>query len=136
MNQKPINALEIRGWVRLTSTVDAWIGGDFFLSLQNLLRGQIGCSLLCEYFGIGPRKLEDWIAKSALRTSRTKVSKDFYRINDHVVRCTWNEVEVSISEGNLSKTTAGRDILLEEDGSEAGGTCSEGCLGWWQHSME
>ena len=130
MNQEPIDAFEIRGWVRSTSTVDAWIGGDLFLSLQNLLCGQIGCSLLCEYFGIGPRKLEDWIAKSDLRMSRTEVSEDFYRINRHVVRCVWNNDEVRISERDLSKTTAGRDILRREEGSEAGGTCGKGCLGW------
>jgi hypothetical protein len=111
-----------------TATVDAWIGGDLFVSLPNLLSGQIGRSLLCEYFGIGPQKLDDWNAESGLRTQRTKLLKDFYRINNNVVRCAWNGVEVIISEDDLSKTTAGKDILLEEEGGGDRGTCSEGCF--------
>lgn len=126
-----MDAFEIRGFVRpltTTPTVDAWIGGDLFVSLRNLLGGQIGRSLLCEYFHIGPQKLEDWTAEDGAGARRTKLPKDFYRINDRVVRCAWNDVEVIISEGNLSKTTAGKDILLEEEGREDRGTCSEGCL--------
>ena len=98
--------------------------------MQNLLCGQIGCSLLCEYFEISPQKLEDWTAKGGSGMQRTKPLKDFYRINKHAVRCTWNDVEVRISEENLSKTMAGRDILFVEEEREARGTCSEGCFVW------
>ena len=133
MNQEPLDAFEIRGFVRqltTTPTVDAWIGGDLFVSLQNLLDGRIGRSLLCEYFQIGPEKLEDWTAEDGAGTRRINRLNDFYRINDHVVRCARNDNEVIISERNLSKTTAGKDILLEEEGREDGGTCGEGCFGW------
>lgn len=125
-----MDAFEIRGFVRpltTTPTVDAWIGGDLFVSLRNLLRGQIGRSLLCEYFQIGPQKLEDWTAEDGAGARRRQLPKDFYRARDRIV-CAWSEIEVTISEHNLCKTTAGKDILLEEEGSEDGGTCSEGCF--------
>jgi hypothetical protein len=101
-----------------------------FVSLPNLLCGQVGCTLLCEYFEIGSQTLEDWTAEGGLGTQRAKLINDFYRINDRVVRCAWNDVEVIISEDNLSKTTAGKDILLEEEGREDRGTCGEGCFVW------
>ena len=128
-----MDAFEIRGFVRpltTTQTVDAWIGGDLFVSLRNLLGGSIGWSLPCEYFQIGPQELEDWTAENSTGARRMTLPTDFYRINDHVVRCAWNDIEVIISEGNLFKITAGKDILLEEEGSEDRGICSEVCIVW------
>ena len=132
VNEELLDAFEIRGFVlssrATTALFDAWIGGDLFVSLRDLLGGQIGSSLLCEYFEIGPKTLEAWTAESGFATGRKKRRKDFYRINHHAVRCVWDDVEVIISEHDLSKTMAGKDILLEEEGGEDDGTCSEGCF--------
>ena len=121
-----MNALEIRGFLHPltpTPTVDAWIGGDLFVSLQNLLRGQIGRSLLCEYFQIDPQELEEWTALSGLQTQGATLLKDFYLHKRRVV-CAWNEVEFYISDDQLSKTTAGKHILLNEGRkTEDGGIC-------------
>ena len=130
MDQEPLDAFKIRGFVRplttTTDTVDVWIGADLFVSLRNLLRGQIGRPLLCEYFHIDLEKLNDWVTEGGSEMQRTKYSKDFYRRSGHIVRCACNGIEVVVSEDDLSKTMAGKHIILAEEGREDHGI--EGCL--------